>query len=487
MRSSHTLALVLGATGLGTACGGDGNGPSNTPPAAAFTPSCALLACTFADGSSDADGQITAYTWNFGDGTAAATTKDAVHTYGAANTYPVSLTVTDNDGATSDVTQSVHVSAPANVPPTANFTSSCAGLACSFTGLGSDGDGTIVGFQWDFGDGAEGATQNATHAYASAGTYIVDLTVTDDGGATGHLSQQVNVTGPQAGGPTANFAGSCVVVGSFGRIVFFDCTFTDQSTAATGATITAWAWDFGDGKTATGQNPPVHHYAISWRPGVRVVVRLTVTDNNGLTNGITKSVPVSTQANAPPTADFTSSCTDLACSFTDLSSDGDGSIVGFHWDFGDGAVAATQNSTHLYASAGTYLVELTVTDDRGATGHLSQQVTVAGAQTGGQPTIGLSRTSFLFCYPPGGSFRVCALSGTLSITNAGSGTLHWEAKSDQSWLRVSPTSGTAPSPNVTVSVNTAALASIGVHGSITVSAGGASNSPQTISVTVFRR
>ena len=46
MRSSHALALVLGVTGLGTACGGDGNGPSNTPPTAAFTPSCALLVCT---------------------------------------------------------------------------------------------------------------------------------------------------------------------------------------------------------------------------------------------------------------------------------------------------------------------------------------------------------------------------------------------------------------------------------------------------------
>ena len=86
MRTSHALALVLGATALGTACGSDGTGSSNTPPAAAFTPSCALLVCTFADGSTDADGQLTAYTWDFGDGTAAAITKDAVHTYSTANT-----------------------------------------------------------------------------------------------------------------------------------------------------------------------------------------------------------------------------------------------------------------------------------------------------------------------------------------------------------------------------------------------------------------
>ena len=201
MRTSHAFALVLGFTELGTGCG-DGNGPSNTPPAAAFTPTCVLLDCTFADGSTDADGQVTAYTWDFGDKTAAAITKDAVHTYSTANTYTVRLTVTDNDGATGDLTHSVLVHAPANMPPSAAFTNSCAGLACSFTGLGSDDDGTVVGFHWDFGDGAIAATQNATHAYASAGTYAVELTVTDDGGATSTISQPVTVTTPQTGAPT---------------------------------------------------------------------------------------------------------------------------------------------------------------------------------------------------------------------------------------------------------------------------------------------
>lgn len=202
MRSSHELALVLGVTALGTACGGDRSGPSNTPPAAAFTPSCALLGCTFADGSSDADGEITAYTWDFGDGAAAVTTKDAQHTYAAANTYTVSLTVTDNDGAADGVTQSVQVTAPANVPPIASFLSSCTDLACSFTDMSRDGDGTVVGFQWDFGDGAVAATQNPSYAFALAGTYVVALTATDDRGATGTLSQPVTVTAPQTAAPT---------------------------------------------------------------------------------------------------------------------------------------------------------------------------------------------------------------------------------------------------------------------------------------------
>lgn len=301
MRKSHALAFVLGLAQLGTACSGEGNGPSNTPPAAAFIPSCVLLVCTFADSSTDADGQLTAYSWDFGDGTAAAITKDAVHTYGAANTYPVRLAVTDDDGATSDLTRSVLVHAPANVSPTADFVSSCTGLACSFTGLGSDGDGAVVGFQWSFGDGAEAATQNATHGYASAGSYAVELTVTDDSGTTGRLSRQVTVTGSPPGGLTAGLAGSCVVTGRFGRLVFVDCTFIDQSTAPVGATVTAWAWDLGFGKTSTEPNPPVQHYAISWHPGVRVSVSLTVTDNTGLTDGVTSSIPVTAPETTAPT------------------------------------------------------------------------------------------------------------------------------------------------------------------------------------------
>jgi PKD repeat protein len=84
--------------------------------------------------------------------------------------------------------------------------------------------------------------------------------------------------------------------------------------------------------------------------------------------------------NVAPTASFTSACTDLACSFTDASTDGDGTIATHQWGFGDGTGATVTSPSHTYAAGGTYTVTLTVTDDDGATGTTSRQVTVTAPE-----------------------------------------------------------------------------------------------------------
>ena len=86
----------------------------------------------------------------------------------------------------------------ANEPPTASFTSSCAGLTCTFTDTSTDGDGTIATHAWTFGDGGTSGAASPTHTYASGGTYAIGLTATDDDGATASTSASVTVSAPAA-------------------------------------------------------------------------------------------------------------------------------------------------------------------------------------------------------------------------------------------------------------------------------------------------
>jgi subtilisin family serine protease len=86
-------------------------------------------------------------------------------------------------------------------------------------------------------------------------------------------------------------------------------------------------------------------------------------------------------ANAVPTADFATACSDLTCNFTDQSADSDGTIASREWSFGDGSVSTVRNPSRTYLTGGTYTVTLTVTDNAGATATTTRSVTVTAPQT----------------------------------------------------------------------------------------------------------
>src|SRR5437899_3517975 len=328
--------------------------PPNQSPVAAFTSSCPTLACSFSDQSSDPDGSVTSWQWTFGDGTTGSTAQNPSHTYSAAGSYTVTLTVKDNQNASSSpVSHTVQVTAP-NQPPSAAFTFNCTALGCSFTEQSSDPDGSATSWQWTFGDGTTGSTaQNPSHTYSAAGSYTVTLTVKDNQNASSSpVSHTVQVTAPNQA-PTAALTSSCPTL---------PCSFTDQSSDPDGS-VTSWQWTFGDGTTGSTAQNPSHTYSAAGS----YTVTLTVKDNQ---NASSSPVSHTVQVNAPsqpPTAAFTFNCTGLGCSFTDQSSDPDGSVTSWQWTFGDGTTGSTaQNPSHTYSAAGSYTVTLTVKDNQNA-------------------------------------------------------------------------------------------------------------------------
>ena len=230
---------------------------------------------------------------------------------------------------------------------------------------------------------------------------------TDNRDETGGTAESIDVYGiggfaPSTGNqaPVANFSSSTSGL---------TANFTDSSTDSDG-TIASRAWNFGDGQTSTATSPS-HTYAA----GGTYSVQLTVTDNGGATNSVTKSVTVSS-GNIAPVANFTFTTSQLTASFTNTSTDADGTIASSAWNFGDGATSTTASPSHAYAAAGTYNVSLTVTDNGGATNTKTSSVTVSSNQL--QNGVGVTiagaagaQVNYTVAIPSGASNLTIAISG----------------------------------------------------------------------------
>ena len=341
----------------------------NQAPTAAFVLSCVELECSFdASGSSDSDGTVDTFDWDFGDGTLLADGGAApTHTYVVDGSYNVTVTVTDNEGATDTTTNTADVADIPNVNPTADLTSTCEELQCVFDATGSsDSDGTLDAFDWDFGDGTLLADGGATptHTYVADGSYDVTVTVTDNEDATDTGTDNVDVADVN---PTAAFTAVCDDL---------DCVFDAGGSSDAAGAIIAYDWDFDDGNSLPdGGVNPTHTYGAEGAYDVT----LTVTDDEGSTSQVTVPIDVVITPNVNPTAAFTAICDDYDCAFdAGGSSDSDGEIVTYDWDFGDGTVVLGGGSgpVHTYPGDGTYDVTLTVTDDEAGTDQITMPLDV---------------------------------------------------------------------------------------------------------------
>jgi PKD repeat protein len=249
----------------------------NHPPVASFNaPASVALgqrANFDASASADSDGIITGYHWDFGDGqsqdTASPTTS---HTYDQGGSKTVTLTVTDDDGSISIISQTLSV---IDRPPTASFTVPAGvgkGQAAKFDASSStDPDDAITSYRWDFGDGTSQSTTAPviTHAYSQTGRMAVTLTVIDAGGNSDAVQHLLTVTARLA---SASFTGPAAV--AVGRSAAFDAS----RSADPNGTITSYRWDFGDDQTSTTSTPAASHTYAHAGP---VTVTLTIIDSTG--------------------------------------------------------------------------------------------------------------------------------------------------------------------------------------------------------------
>jgi PKD repeat protein len=250
------------------ACG-DGNGPSNTAPAAAFTYECTNLSCTFTDRSADEDGTIASRSWDFGDGSTA-TAATVTHPYATAGDYNVTVEATDNEGQTNTSDpQTVTVTA-ASATVQADFDVACAAFTCTLTNNSTATGGTAT-YQWTFGDGQTSTDEDpapVVYSVTTPETFTITLVATN-GAATSQATKQVRVS--PAATLTCNGVACALVLDQASTVVV---TLESESCMAHGNTfvITAPAVDtlFTDGCFATPGAPFLLNNGDAYEAGTQL-------------------------------------------------------------------------------------------------------------------------------------------------------------------------------------------------------------------------
>ncbi|MFY8021920.1 MAG: PKD domain-containing protein [Bacteroidia bacterium] len=286
-------------------------------------------------------GWIPSSHWDFGDGTTSTNTFVYGKTYSSTGYKTITLTVVNSVGCSSQYSRQLYV----GTAPTASFTPSY--TACtknvSFTNTSSSGSG--ITYSWNFGDGSTSNLANPSIAYTNEGSYLVTLTVNNQG-CIATNSQTIEV----GSAPSVSFnatAASCL-----NNILFENTSSVDYGNLS-------YVWDFGDGSTST-VTSPTKAYASSGNK----TVTLTATNSTGcsVSQSATVAAVAATQA---PISSFSVNSTENSCTnihaFTNTSSVS-GGVASYFWDFGNGSTSTSSSPSVTYNYPGTYLVSLTVND-----------------------------------------------------------------------------------------------------------------------------
>ena len=349
---------------------------------------------------SDSDGTIASYHWTKISGSNSGTINNANSSSATAinlseGSYQFELSVTDDKGAVGRDTIQVIVSPALNIPPTANGGNDQTIIlptnSVTLTGSGNDADGTVSSYQWTKISGpGSGTINNANSSSAAAinlleGSYQFELSVTDDKGAVGRDTMQVIVIPALNIPPTANGGNDQTIILPTNSV-----TLTGSGNDADG-TVSSYQWTKISGPasgtinnsnsssaTVTNLTEGVYQFSIS------------VTDDKGAVGQDTIELTVNAAPNIPPTAnagnDETITLPANSITISGSGKDDDGNVVSFDWKAVSGpsgfniANPSSAISSVKHLVKGVYEFELTVTDDKGAIGKDTVEITVNAAE-----------------------------------------------------------------------------------------------------------
>ena len=325
-------------------------------------------------GSIDPDGEIVLYNWDFGDGEYAVG-KTASHTYQDDGNYIVKLNVTDNNGGTSEHEITVRV---LNRVPVANLevdqTEIYTNEQVNFSALNStDIDGVLVEYNFDFGDGSSSGwiqTTTASHVYTDGNVYTAKLTVKDDDGNISTNVAELEIT------VTNRIPIAKLISNKLEAFTYEDILFDAGLSVAPGGSITGYHFDFGD-NTNSGwvTTSSVLHQFMDGT--TEYTIQLLVMDDDGDTGTAELIVKINNRDPVASAGSDKVTDTNQLVNFSgELSSDKDGIVESYTWDFGDGKMGDGKTINHIYTDNGEYIVTLTVADDDGAMALDACKVTV---------------------------------------------------------------------------------------------------------------
>ncbi len=304
----------------------------------ADTIGCAPFLAEFTNNSSAG----ASFAWDFGDGSPGSTAFEPSHVYAAPGTYTVTLIAVDSASCNLADTASLTLTVITDSTEAA-FGLTVADFCDSVVVSAANGSsGVSPSWAWDFGDGTTSALAEPTHTYTVPGTYTVTLVVADPLSCNGGDTATASVTvAPRA---------IAAVSGGSG------CAPLTLSPANGSSGVSpAYAWDFGDGGSATGA-AATH----TWTEPGSYTVTLLMDDPDACNGGDTATATV--EVFAVPTAAFTATPS-TGSFYQEIAFSAEGPADAYVWDFGDGTFAYTAEPGHQYAEPGEYRVCLEVERD----------------------------------------------------------------------------------------------------------------------------